>query len=75
MLELYTKNEEILVHYHKKSVKIVEMGMKIKTAANDKASLAKVKKAVDADILIMFKLLKIEGEKEEDEATEVKPCD
>lgn len=51
------------------------MGMKIKTAANDKASLAKVKKAVDADILIMFKLLKIEGEKEEDEATEVKPCD
>lgn len=75
MLELFTKNEEILKAYHSKSVKIVEISLKIKIAANDKASLAKVKKTVDADILILFKLLKIEGEKEEDEATEVKPCD
>lgn len=75
LLELSTKNDEIIKPYLTKSIKIVEISMKIKTSANDKAELAKVKKTVDADILILFKLLKIEGEKEEDEATEVKPCD
>lgn len=49
--------------------------MKIKTDALAKDDVASVKKVVDGDIVIMMKLLKIDGEKSDDDESEVKPCD
>lgn len=49
--------------------------MKIKKDALAKDPIATVKKAVDADILEMMKLLKLDGEKNDDDESEVKPCD
>lgn len=50
--------------------------MKIrKTSSGSISEIGKAQKEIEGEVTSMFKLIKIEGEKDDDDSGEVKPCD